>query len=177
MKHAAILYTCIGLMGAAAVTGFVDYSRAKKAGVFSDLYTEHKTDARAPFIKKEINVDDYSRGPLEEVSVEQEQQSKVVYNPASRKPKKPKPVTGPPPPPRVIIAPPPPTVPNKKVAPGNIEPPPVMQEDRVIDSNVTEEITAPVTPPLPEVKEVSFKSFSRAPLENKKIAGKRKQRQ
>lgn len=178
MKHAAVLYTCIGLMGAAAVTGFADYTHASRAGLLKDLYSEEKATGSSFIPVKTVDINDYSRGPIEEVQVA-EQQEEMALKAQPKKPKKVKKIVPPPPPPPDAPAPPPP--PGK---PGTPPPPPPKTVAAVTTSEVppappaTEAVETPPAPPAPEVTEVktvSLKSFSRAPLSRKSIVKKKGQ--
>lgn len=68
MKAVTIsLYVCGGLMAAAAVLGAADYSKAQKKGTLNSLYKEEKqADPLIIQAKKEIDFEDYSRGPIED---------------------------------------------------------------------------------------------------------------
>jgi hypothetical protein len=179
MKHAAIMYTCIGLMGAAAVTGFVDYTHASKAGLLNDLYSEERAGTGSTLLDKEIKIDDYSRGPLEEYTPEQEQQSEIALNAQPKKLRKSKKIIAPPPVPDAPVPPAPPQLIEKNITPPlTIEMPGMITEAPVVSEipAIEEKAETPV-PPVPEVveaKEVSFKIFSRAPLNYKKSITKRK---
>jgi hypothetical protein len=178
MKHAAVLYTCIGLMGTAAVTGFVDYTRASKSGLLENLYSEETASMGSTLIAdKEIDMEDYSRGAIEGEFQEPVRQNETALKAQPKKPKKLKRTVPPPPPP-------PPPLSKKDVTP----PPPPPPKTEVIEvtaetpvapgvPSIEEKVEAPPAPPTPEVtevKEVSFKSFSRAPLIMKKTTSKRK---
>lgn len=66
MKHKAILYTCTGLMAAAAVMGFADYHYASKAGLFDELYAEDEQVTQPSASKeKQLDMEDYSRAAFE----------------------------------------------------------------------------------------------------------------
>jgi len=173
MKHTAALYTCIGLMGAAAIMGFADYRTASNKGELKDLYAD-ETIVNPVVASKEVNLDDYSRGPIEPdmaVNDDTEKQPKKV----PQKPKRPKKSVPPPPPP--------PPAPKKSKATGMLaapaipETPPAPAEVAIsLDEAptpppVAETPVAPPPPPPAEVnEEVSFKYFSRAPLPRKKNA-------
>lgn len=177
MKHAALTYTCIGLMGAAALTGFIDYSKASRSGLMDNLYKE-ETPA-VGFVSKDITLEDYSRGPIEEYAPMEEIISVKANDP--KKKKKGKKFIPPPPP--APDAPPPPDIKEGDIQP----PPPPKQETPTIPAiqpappaEAVKEIPAvPVIEPAPvvEVKEVSFESFSRAPLKKKKITPVTKHKQ
>jgi hypothetical protein len=180
MKHAAVLYTCVGLMGAAALAGFIDYSDASRSGVMSSLYQEETQSTGSTLVsKKPVDLDDYSRGPIEEYTAPEEI---VAVNADDPKKKRKSKKLIPPPPPPAPDAPPVPVIKE-----GNIPPPPP-PEPEVPPVPVTEPappvepvIETPAIPvvetvPPAEVKEVSFKSFSRAPLKKKSApVAKRKQ--
>jgi hypothetical protein len=173
MKHAAVLYTCIGLMGTAAVVGFVDYRQSSKSGLLKGLYSDEKASSATTFIEKKVDINDYSRGPIEEVTEEQALRSGSVFKAPSRLLKKPKKPKVPP----IVESPVVPTPP--KLAAKEITIPVVAIPDTVRGILpgavvVTEIETPPVEPPIPEVREVNYKSFSRAPLGNHQITKKRK---
>jgi hypothetical protein len=174
MKHAAVLYTCIGLMGAAAVTGFVDYTRTSKSGLLKNLYSEETASTGSTLIAdKEIDMEDYSRGAIEGEFQEPFQQNETALKAHPKKPKKFKKVVPPSPPPplnKKEVAPPPP--PKTEIIEVTAETP-VAPEAPAIEEKI-EVPPAPPTPEVTEVKEVSFKSFSRAPLIIKKTTSKRK---
>ncbi len=71
------LYVCSGLMAAAAIAGATDYQKAQKSGKLNTLYQEEKAvdDPLVLGTKKEIEFEDYSRGPIDEVIVEEETQT------------------------------------------------------------------------------------------------------
>jgi hypothetical protein len=176
MKHAAVLYTCIGLMGTAALAGFIDYSDASRSGVMSSLYKEETSSTGSTFISgKTVDIDDYSRGPLEEVSVIKDEPVATADDPKKKKRSK---KLIPPPPPPAPDAPPPPAIKEGTTPPPppKAELPPVPVTEPVPPVDAVNEI--PVVQPVPpaEIKEVRWESFSRAPLK-KKIArvAKRKQ--
>jgi hypothetical protein len=171
MKHAAVLYTCIGLMGTAALAGFIDYSDASRSGVMNTLYKEETASTGSTLMPgKTIGIDDYSRGPLEEVSVIKEEPVATADDP--KKKKRSKKFIQPPPPPVPDAPPPPPPL----IKDGDIQPPPkaelppVYVTEPVAPVDVVNE--TPVVQPVPpaEVKEVRWESFSRAPLKKKKTA-------
>jgi len=180
MKHAAVLYTCIGLMGAAAVTGFVDYTQASNAGILADLYQDEKpTTGSTLMLDKDISIEDYSRGPLEEEVVLAEDFS----NDEKKLVEKPKPIK------RVRSAPPPPPKLNVNEEPVVDTDVPVAASPADMEKDVAEMPTMPPAPaieakieappvPVEEVKEVTFspRIFSRAPLPSKTTAAKKKKR-
>jgi hypothetical protein len=178
MKHAAILYTCVGLMGTAAVTGFVDYSHASKAGLLKDLYSENKSNPVKDLnTNKEVELSDYSRGPIEEQEVAllgQQDEISLVDPPG--KPKRLKKIEVPTVPDAPL--PPTPSIEEKEIAPPPPSPaelPTIVQAPVAVPSDTA--IEAPAVPAVPEVeapKEISFKSFSRAPLSIKKSVAKKK---
>lgn len=92
MKHTTILYTCMGLMGAAAVTGFAEYQSASRKGELKNLYSDNTTGSGAK--TNTIDLDDYSRAPIEPQVAE-------APNPPAKpaKPARPKKLPPPPPPP------------------------------------------------------------------------------
>jgi hypothetical protein len=164
MKHAAILYTCIGLMGAAAVAGFADYNDASKAGLLKNLYAEETATTGSTFIaQKNIEIADYSRAAIEEKFTNEE----LASNAAMKKPKRIKKVAPPPPPPPVtdtsFPAPPPPPEPP---APAANEVPPAPAVETTLET--------PVAPEVEANKELSFKIFSRAPLPTRKSHKRRR---
>lgn len=181
MKHAAVLYTCIGLMGAAAITGFVDYTQASNAGTLSNLYKEELPTTGSTLIaEKEIDLEDYSRAALEEQMANDQQEETIAEKPKPKKPKKT--VPPPPPPPKqkktvtvevvedVPVAPPAePEVIVEKVAPTPSEPPAPVVEVKAEE---------PPTPATEEVKStrITPRIFSRAPLPPKVNAVKKKKR-
>lgn len=57
-----LLYLCGGLMAAAAVMGTIDYKVAEHKGSLKKLYKEEERPL--PFVKKTIDVEDYSRGEI-----------------------------------------------------------------------------------------------------------------
>jgi hypothetical protein len=181
MKHATILYTCIGLMGAAAIAGFADYSSATKAGLLKGLYAEEKATSVNMLPEKEIELEDYSRAAFD-----YEQSIDTTVVPGEKVKKKHKKYKDIPPPPPVPETPPAPeTVKVKNVleappapeVPGIIEIPVIAPEPAI--PSKTEKVIAPIvisdTVELVEMKEVSMKSFSRGPLKSKKVISKKKE--
>src|SRR5687768_8293500 len=65
MKHAAVVYTCIGLMGTAVVAGIADYSYATNKGMLRGLY-EDEVPVTTIVTSKDIKAEDFSRGPISE---------------------------------------------------------------------------------------------------------------
>lgn len=181
MKHAAVLYTCIGLMGAAAITGFVDYTQASNAGTLASLYKEERlTTGSTLMAEKEINIEDYSRAALEEPKLAVEEQEVITAdNPKPKKKKKNLPPPPPPPKPKKGVA-----VEEVYVVEAPVAPP---AEAEVVIAEVPATPPAepvaevkPETPPAPVVVEetkprkISAKFFSRAPLPPKVTVAKKK---
>jgi hypothetical protein len=182
MKHAKILYTCVGLMGAAAITGFMDYSDASKAGLLKGLYQEETTANVMLLHDKEIEFDNYSRAAFE---YEGSEKSIVLADEPKKKKRGKDHEVPPPPPPIAPEAPPVPEVKSETPAPIAPEVPVTTEIPAVAPEPPTpakdEILETPVTPPVPlqvvEIKEVSMKSFSRGPLKTKKIKSKAKNNQ
>lgn len=181
MKHATILYTCIGLMGVAAIAGFADYSHASKAGLLKDLYAEEKATGITFLAEKEIEFDDYSRAAFD---YEQPADTIVATEETLNKKQK-KSKTIPPPPPvpeappapgivmvkNVIQAPPAPEVPAIVEIPAVAPEPAIpMKAEMVVVPIVVSDSVEVVA-----VKEISIKSFSRGPLKPKKLVSKKKE--
>ncbi len=180
MKHATILYTCIGLMGVAAIAGFADYSHASKAGLLKDLYAEEKTTGITLLAEKEIEFDDYSRAAFD---YEQALDTIVISDEQlKKKQKKSKSI----PPPPVPEAPPAPEVvmvknviqaPLAPEVPAIVEIPAVAPEPAI--PMKAEMVVVPIvvsdSVEVVEMKEISIKSFSRGPLKPKKLVSKKKE--
>jgi hypothetical protein len=173
MKHATLLYSCMGLMGAAAIAGFVDFSHASRSGKLKDLYHDKINGTGITLIStKTVDFDDYSRGPIEEYQPPKEMKEELVFNTSHSK-KKTKPE-------KKII--------SEVVAEANIEATPhaeikieTVEVTPVVETlaevpKVEEMKVEPVledTLIVEEKKELSFRSFSRAPL---KYSAKKKSR-
>ena len=56
---------CSSLLILAAITGIVDYANASKTGKLKTLYKEDQPTLATTLINKEIEVEDYSRAPIE----------------------------------------------------------------------------------------------------------------
>src|SRR5688500_18659036 len=86
MKHATVLYTCVGLMGAAALTRFIDYSYASKSGLLNSLYTEEPAFAGSTLIeKKTVELEDYSRKAIAEYETPTEEMAVNDDDPKKKK--------------------------------------------------------------------------------------------
>ena len=151
-------------MGTAVVAGVADYSYASKNGMLRGLY-EEEVPATNILASRDVTVEDYSRGPIGE---EYKSAQAVVVQDDQPKKKARKKIKAPvpPPPPPVIaetdIPPPPPPVESDKT----IVPPPPPPAPPVVAE-------APPAPVEVAEKEVSFESFSRAPLKYKKPRSKK----
>lgn len=177
MKHAAVLYTCVGLMGAAALAGFIDYSDAKSSGIMSRLYQEETASSGSTLVpKKDIELEDYSRGPIDE-RFEPPLVEELAMSDDNPKTKKRTKKFIPPPPPPAPEAPPAPEVKEGDIP----SPPPPKAEAPSVP--VTEPVPAvemvKEVPPTPatETKEVTYKSFSRAPLKKKTVSAVSKRKE
>lgn len=180
MKHAAVLYTCVGLMGAAALAGFIDYSDASKSGIMASLYQEESQTTGSTLLqKKPVDLDDYSRGPIDERFDPPKEEESALNNDEPKRKKK-RSV-------KLLLPPPPPPVPEAPSAPemkeGDTPPPPSPLKEEVPPVPVIENMppakVSKATPPVivveapPAVEEkaaIGFESFSRAPLKKKRIS-------
>lgn len=75
------VYVCSSLMLGAAVFGAIDYNKASQQGKLKKLYKEEEPLVTNNLIiqaKKEVDFDDYSRGPIEEKAVATSTKKKVV---------------------------------------------------------------------------------------------------
>ena len=162
-------------MGAAALTGLIDYSYASKAGLLNSLYQEESRSTGSTLLPdKTIELEDYSRKAFDP--------PEIVEAPVIDEPKKKKQRTNhvPPPPPPAPEPPLPPDVKEADIAP----PPPPKEEVPVTGAvpalEVVNEIPAtPAVEPviIEEDKEIKWESFSRAPLKKKKTKAITKRKQ
>ncbi len=147
MKHATLMYTCMGLMATSAIIGSIDYATASKAGTLKNLYKEEVI--AVDLFNKKIELEDYSRGPLE---YDKNVNSAIETDTSIQPPKVIKKDIPPPPPPKKKVS----AVPGTEAV---NEANSVSAEAKEVKEKVIEE--APVT----EIKqERLLERFSRAPL-------------
>lgn len=161
MKHLAFLGTCAGLMTLAAVFGINDLVHANREGTLKHLYEETPVP-----VTGELDFEDYSRAAPDyhepPVPIEPESPGDVEAPPPPLPPKQPKQ-------PKVIVE--------------ALTAPAIDTAVFQLDTSTVPEAPAPPATPIPdstvinispEVKEVSYRYFSRAPLPVKKIKAKKK---
>jgi len=172
------MYTCIGLMGAAAVVGSIDFATASRSGKLKNLYKDEVPAVN--MVNKEINVDDYSRGAIdyeENRMVAADTSEPVVaakrpVSPGKAKIKK----SSPAPVAEIVQTEVVPAVEVSTVSVKQVEEVPVALQPVVTEAvPVVEEkkVEAVAAPPEIRKEETIFERFSRAPLKPRKITKKK----